>query len=103
MDVMDVIEVLFCKKLVFYADDAGFIFGSREQLIEGSKIIYKGGVERDTQYSMDQLKRGEHFKVHGWKNSNGSTITNIGLIQRTYFLLYSFPGQIAFEHVDALG
>ena len=38
----------------------------------------------------------------GWKNSNGWTITNIGLIQRTYFLLlHSFPGQIAFEHVDA--
>ena len=51
--------------------------------------------------SMDQLKRGEYFKIHGWKNSNGSTITNIGLIQRTYFLLHSFPGQIAFEHVDA--
>ena len=51
---------------------------------------------------MDQLRRGEYFKVHGWKNSNGSTITNIGLIQRTYFLLlHSFPGQIAFEHVDA--
>ena len=33
-------EVLFCMKLFFYADDAGFIFGSREQLIEGSKIIY---------------------------------------------------------------
>ena len=28
-------------KLFFYADDAGFIFGSREQLIEGSKIIYE--------------------------------------------------------------
>ena len=52
-------------------------------------------------YSMDQLKRGEYFNVHCWKNSNGSTITNIRLIQRTYFLLYSFLGQIAFEHVDA--
>ena len=27
--------------LIFYADDAGFIFGSREQHIEGSKIIYE--------------------------------------------------------------
>ena len=58
-------------------------------------------IKTDSQYSMDQLRRGEYFKVHGWKNSNGSTITNSGLIQRTYFLLHSFPGQIAFEHVDA--
>ena len=34
-------EVLFCMNLIFYADDAGFIFGSREHLIEGSKIIYE--------------------------------------------------------------